>query len=128
MKLTENSLNMTADISDGIVADDLRLWLCENDTELDIATALAQANMKVGWLMHDLNDPDTEDLSRAEDAYEEWRALYIEIKDKVVAILKDENDSGKAHHNLAENRFHYLVMSFMERNGYRDGSGWWVRE
>ena len=117
---------MTADMSDGIKANDLRQWLSENDTEFDLATALAQANMKVGRLMHDLSDPDTEELRKVEEAYEEWWALYIEIKDKIIAILIEENSSGNAHHDLAEKRLHHLVMSFMERTGYRDGSGWWV--
>ena len=128
MKYTNNSLDMTADGSDGIVVADLRQWFSENDTELDLATALAQANMKAGWLMHDLNDPDIQVTQEMEIAFKEWWAFYLELVDKVKAILKGENDSGKSSHNVLEKRLHYLITPFMERNGYRDGSDWWIKE
>ena len=128
MKETNNSLDMTADMSDGIVAADLREWLIANNTEHNIAVALAQSNMKKGWLMHDLCDPDTTDLPRVRLAYNEWRELYEELHARIFSIMEKENDLGVASHNLSETRGHYVIMPFMERNGYRDGSGWWVRK
>jgi len=124
----ENSLNMRADMMDGFVADDLRYWLSEFDTEAGLAIALAQADMKVGWLMHELNDSDKRDVSGVRIAFDDWRELYKELHARIITIMKDENESGISKHNLDETRGHYIIMPFMERNGYRDGSGWWIRK
>ena len=124
----DNSLDMSADMTDGFVAEDLREWLSEFNTESGLAIALAQANMKVGWLLHELSDPDKRYVSRVIIVFDDWRELYEELHSRIIAILKEENESGKAKHNLEETRGHYVIMPFMERNGYRDGSGWWVRK
>jgi len=124
----ENSLCMRADMLDGFVVEDLREWLCEFNTEVGLAIALAQADMKVGWLMHELNDPDSNYISNVEIRFDEWQELYIELHTKILDIMKKENKSGIAKHNLSETRGHYVILPFMERNGYRDGSGWWVRK
>lgn len=29
--------------------------------------------------------------------------------------------------NLSDKGLHYVVLPFMERNGYRDGAGWWIK-
>lgn len=36
-----------------------------------------------------------------------------------------ENESG-SHHVLSGIGTHYIVLPFMERNGFLDGSGWWI--
>lgn len=56
----ENTLIFTTDPFVGFMPTDLRAWIKDNHTDLDLATALAEVNNHVGLLGHELdevNDP-----------------------------------------------------------------------
>ena len=122
----ENAVVMGSEPLTDISVSDVRHWLNENDTELGLATALAKVNNKTGWLMHDLDELEEAELSKAKAAINEWWTLETELYEKIISILKAENTSGKANHTFTEKGLYYVVKPFMERNGYRDGAGWWV--
>lgn len=61
-----------------------------------------------------------------EEAYNAWRDLENATYQRIWNILKLENDSGKANHILSGIGTYYIVKPFMLRNGYHDGSGWWI--
>jgi hypothetical protein len=51
----------------------------------------------------------------------------IDYKNPQLKILTDENRLKKTNHQL-EGGTHYIAKPFMERNGYYDGGGWWIKE
>ena len=100
------------------------LELYENDkSEAMLAKCLAAASNQTGWLGHDLDDEDCTEFMR--EQFEAWWKLYQQLVADIKDILIDENNNGMNH--VVENiGHHYMVKPVMERNGYRDGCGWWV--
>ena len=122
----ENATVMLSEPLAGVSVSDVRCWLIENDTEFGLATALARVHNKTGWLMHDLDELEDLELAKAETAFNEWVDLETELYNKAIAILKEENASGKTHHDISKKGLNNIVIPFMERNGFRDGAGWWI--
>ena len=85
-------------------------------TDEALAAALAGTWNKSGWLEHDLDDDDYTPEMEAE--YREWRALEKELIQKVALRLNRECKAP----------YIKLVTPFMEQNGYRNGSGWWIKD
>lgn len=107
---------------ESFLPDDVKVWLEKNYSEQHLADAFAGVSNKTTWLMHDAD----EDLTVLEKL-EKWHELYEELYSKIFEILKEENISKNTHHIL-EGGTHYIVKPFMEKYGYRDGSGWWVEK
>ena len=105
---------------------DIRQWLFENFTENNLAKAKAKVHNQVGWLGHDLDELDEPELSKAEAIYNEWCKLSDELFQQIFDILHKENELDKANHNLDVVGNFNKILPFMERNGYRNGGGWWV--
>lgn len=99
----------------GVTADEWRAMFDENCNDEDLAKALAGAWNECGWLGHDLDDDDCTPETKA--AYEEWYTLEQELIRKVALRLNRE----------CKTPYVKLIAPFMERNGYRDGCGWWVK-
>ena len=60
--------------------------------------------------------------------FKEWWSFQQELYTKIIVILKEENAAGKTKHKISNKGLHYVILPFMERNGYRDGAGWWVKK
>lgn len=99
----------------GISADEWRAKFDANSTNEELATALAGAWNKSGWLGHDLDDDDCTPEIKA--AYKEWSALEQELIQKIASLLNRK----------CEAPYIKLITPFMEQNGYRDSGGWWVK-
>ena len=59
----------------GYSPTDIRQWLPENGhTDAAIAEAMAAVGQKVGWLHHELNDPDNDDaqISKYDKEFDAW--------------------------------------------------------
>ena len=96
----------------------------ENDkSEAMLAKCLAAASNQVGWIGHDLDDEDCTDYTR--ELFETWWNLYKKFVSDVKNILAEENNNGM-NHTIENIGTHYMVKPVMERNGYRDGCGWWL--
>ena len=113
---------------EGFMPDDIRQWLSDHDNEHGLAVATARVHNKVGWLHHDLNDPDIPYTLEIRAVFDEWYSFEKELYERIITILRAENASGKANHTITEKGLHYVILPFMERNGFRDGSGWWVEK
>lgn len=88
----------------------------ESFSDEELAAALARAWNKCGWLGHALEEDDcTPELKAEHDA---WWTLEKEL---IVEIAKRMN-------RVCETPYVKLITPFMERNGYRDGHGWWVKK
>lgn len=99
-------------------------WLNSVSTEKAIAAAYAVVSNHVGRLTHEADEDD----HWTEEAYEAWCEVEEAIYRRIWDLLKAENDSGAANHTLSGIGTHFIVKPFMLRNGYRDGSGWWIAD
>jgi len=127
-KLPENAVIMISPPLKGYIPNDVREWLSHNNTENGLAEAFANVSNLVGWLGHELCDPDNPYIAKTEEAYKEWDVLETALRDRIFTVLQEENASGKYNHMISiQGGWHYVVLPFMERNGYRDGCGWWVK-
>ena len=124
----DNAVVLSSEPLKGYCPQDIRLWLYQNSSEADFATALAMVHNQSGWLSHDLDELEEPEHSKALAIFNEWWELQKELYDKIIVILKSENASGKANHRIADKGLHYVILPFMERYGYRDGAGWWVKK
>lgn len=116
---------------EGYVPDDIRQWLLEQkQTDGAIAEAMAAVGRKVGWLHHELNDPDNDDRTIAayHKEYDGWWDLKKELVAEIIHRLEQQNAEQGTHYRTTGNGWHYIIEPFMNQNGYRDGAGWWIKE
>ena len=107
----------------GFMPEDFRRWLQEHTSESELASAMMQVSTKVGMLMHECDEDHW-----ANYAFEEWADLETEIVEKIRRILAMENQTKGTNHQLDGVGLHFVIKPFMERHGYRDGSGWWIKD
>lgn len=101
---------------------DVRKWLCLDQTEKNLATAFANVSNKVGWLLH-----EADSSWEYRDKLHNWMELEIELYYFIFDILSKENENGFSNHKLSGGA-QYIAEPFMNRNGYIDGGGWWIKE
>lgn len=101
---------------------DVRKWLCLDQTEKNLATAFANVSNKAGWLLH-----EADSSWEYRDKLHNWMELEIELYNFIFDILSKENENGFSNHKLSGGA-HYIAEPFMNRNGYIDGGGWWIKE
>lgn len=113
----------------GYTTEDIRRWLKVNDGDARLADAMAAVNNKTAWLGHDLDDEDcsAEELSRREEEHDAWWALQVELVQEIARRLENENRTLGTRHITKGIGFYNIIKPFMERNGYMDGRGWWVK-
>ena len=121
----ENTLILTTEPFVGFMPADLRNWLQQNSKDEDLAVAMVEVHNHVGCLGHELDESDDRWLTYA---FEEWWSLEKEICEMITSSMRQANLSGEANYDLEQKGLYYLVKPFMEKNGYRDGSGWWIAE
>lgn len=123
-KLPENTLILTTEPFVGFMPSDLRMWLTDHNTDADLASALAEVNDHVGLLGHELDEVEDRWLLYA---FEAWWEVELELYDLIFESMKQSNQRGETKFNLTQEGLYYRAKPFMERNGYHDGSGWWVK-
>lgn len=112
--LPEGTVIMASEPLAGASADAWRVKFGEEYTDEALATALAGAWNKSGWLGHELDDDDC--TPEIEAAYNAWWELDKELVAQIALRLNCERKPPYAT----------LITPFMEQNGYRNGNGWWV--
>ncbi|WP_051131574.1 hypothetical protein [Oscillibacter ruminantium] len=115
-EIPEDAVVMTCEPLPGISIEEYRDMLGDDYTESALAAALAGAWNKAGWIMHECEDDDSSPEMKAR--FEAWWALQEELVKKVAELLQCEFKPPYIE----------LVTPFMERNGYRDGHGWWMKK
>ena len=100
-------------------AAEVKAYFADKHTEKDLADAYAIAHNKFCWVED--NEYDYEEGTLEHKAAcaitDEWYALMNEYKTRIFEILTNEGVTIPATRHLD---------SFMTRNGYADGNGWWV--
>ena len=101
----------------------------EGSTQAQLAEAYADVTAKCSAFHHELDDPDyVRVYDKVSESSAMWEELEEDLYDRIVGILKAENESHNAGYVLSGIGRHYIVKPFMERNGFRDGNGWWIKE
>lgn len=124
LQTPENAVILFSEPLKDWTVDDMRTWLSQHTEENDLATAMSLVSMKTGWLMHLTDDEGGEIYS---EDFHKWWDLEKELYSKILSIMEQENESGVANYDLLKVGLHYRIEPFMNRNGYRDGAGWWVK-
>jgi len=120
----KNTLILTAAPFVGFMPKDLQEWIKNNHTDPDLATALAEVNNHVGLLGHELDEVDDPWLVYAFDA---WYEIELELYDLIFESMRKSNQRSETDYNLNQEGLYYRVKPFMEKNGFQDGAGWWVK-
>lgn len=110
---------------EGFAPSDLRAWLSLNFTESNLALAMEKVTVQVGMLLHDCDEYDDVWLDYC---IQQWRELKLELKDNILRCLERDNTENGTCYPLTGVGDYQLIKPFMEKNGYRDGSGWWIKK
>ena len=116
-------LVIAGDPAPDIPIDEIRAIMENNPTERDIADGFAISSN--WWIVAEDAEYDydegTEEYVQACKVTDDWSELSDILMEKMIAILKSEGVS------ISEDDRWKAVSIFMERNGYKDRGGWWVR-
>lgn len=104
--------------------DELRAWYAANHTEYGLAAAYAAASNKAWWVEDDIYDFEegTPECDHAVAVCHAWFAVMDEFKEEIHDILRSEGIAIPEREQIA------VEIPLMERNGYMDGCGWWVKK
>ena len=133
IKLPED-LNKTAIMASeplkGYTPDQMREMASKYDSDEALAAVYASVSNKTGWIGHDIGEPenDEETNNRLKKELDEWWKLEKELYAEIVSRLQKENAEKGTTYITSGKGMWYIVKPFMERNGFRDGAGWWVDE
>ncbi len=95
-----------------------------DDSDENLAAVYAIAFNQVGWLMHEYDEEYDPEI---EDRYLAWSKVEAELREEIFSVLRHENPVA-LEKALAERKgYYYIVKPFMERNGYLDGQGWFIK-
>ena len=113
----------------GYTPDQMREMASKYDSDEALAAVYASVSNKTGWIGHDIGEPenDEETNNRLKKELDEWWKLEKELYAEIVSRLQKEN-AEKGTTYITSGKGRYIVKPFMERNGFRDGAGWWVDE
>lgn len=123
-KRPENTLLLTTSPFVGFMPADLQEWLKSHHADSDLATALAEVNNHVGLLGHELDEVNDPWLIYA---FEAWYEIELELYDLIFESMRESNQRGETSYSLSQESLYYRVAPFMEKNGFQDGAGWWVK-
>lgn len=101
--------------------DDVNAYLSSDYTEPRIAELLSVITFKTADLY------ENEDDGWALQYSERWSELEERIYELIKQILSAQN-SNDANYTIEGAGLYNMAIPFMERNGYRDGNGWWIKE
>ncbi len=96
----------------------------EIETEKDIADLFSVVHNKAWWIEDEEYDFEegTDEHRKAVERTDMWFALSDKLRNMIFDILKSEGveipDKGQI----------VVLEPFMKRNGFINGSGWWIKE
>jgi hypothetical protein len=104
--------------------EEFRIYYADKQTEEDIAEAYEVASRADAWfydIIYDYAEGTPEHLSAVEIS-NEWSDLYDEWQEKIFNILRSEGVVIPKSGQIS------VLTPFMERNGYYNSGGWWIKE
>ena len=115
---------------DGFSPTQVRSMFERYTSDDTVATILAGVSNEVGWLMHELDDPDNDEelVSTYRSLFDSWYALERDLVAEVIRRLEEKKQTTGTKYLTTGIGTHYIIKPFMERNGFIDGAGWWIKE
>lgn len=124
----ENAYVMAGEPLPNTTPADIREWLKTHTEEKDLALSMALVHNESEWLGGNLDEMPEAEYQKAKVVYETWWALEKELYLRIISILQEENRSKGTNYPTSGIGLYYVVKLFMERHGYMDGAGWWVKK
>ena len=123
MNLRQETVIMGGDPAPNITIEEMKVLAEHASTEREISVAFAAASNKSWWVEDKVYDYEegTEEYKNACRITDEWFEVSDILKEKIFDILRGEGVIIPEKGQIA------VLSPFMERNGYRDGNGWWVK-
>lgn len=108
----------------GWTIDDLQEWYRCHPGESGLAEAFAAASNKFFWVADTEYDFEegTPEQKEASERIALWGKTMDRLKEEIFEILKREGVE------IPETGQITVLSPFMERNGFYDGDGWWIRK
>lgn len=103
---------------------EVRTYFSDKHSEKDLADAYAITQNKFWWIEdkeYDYED-GTPEYKAACAISDEWCELMKEYESKIFEILRSEGITIPEIGSIA------VLAPFMERHGYFDGNGWWIKK
>lgn len=121
---------MAAEPLKGYTPDHIREMMTMYKTDEAIAAFMAMVANKTGCIGHDIGDTenDAETDARIKAEHDAWWKLEKELYAEIIRRMETENQTHGTSYVTSGIGLHYIIKPFMERNGYRDGAGWWIRK
>lgn len=104
--------------------DDIRNLLSENNDIQVLVDTFAAVHNKAWWVEDDVYDFEegTEEYKKACEIKDEWFRLMDELLEKIFCIIRSEGVI------IPEANQNEIIAPFMEKYGYFDGNGWWIKK
>lgn len=102
-----------------IMVEDVRTWFHENPSDESLAEALAQVCNRVSAFLHECDESDDKWLDYF---FLEWADFEEDLLNECFARLEKKDMLPDVE------GWHFKILPFMQENGDRDGSGWWIKE
>ena len=120
----EDVVIMGSEPMPNMTIDDARKWYEAHKNEAGLAEIYANVENKAFWLAEFVDDykEGTKEYDRACEVSDEWWILAVHFRDMIFDILRNEG------YEITEHGYFDVLKIFMERNGYKDGAGWWVKK
>lgn len=116
--------NISQEPLSNISVDDIRHWLSNNNSIQNIVDAYVIVCEKYICVEDDVYDYeiDTVEYNSARLKSDEWFSLMKELPKQILDEMRFEG------YTIPDKGYYYAMIPFMKRFGYRDGSGWWIKE
>ena len=126
MCIKENLSNAVVLMSEplkGKTPDEVRAYFADKSEEIYLAEALALTHEKFVWLEDEVYDYEegTEEHMKARKVAREWLDLMQEYETRIYEVLISEGSCKPGDHGIK------VQEIFMNRNGYVNASGWWIK-
>ena len=104
--------------------DDIRQWLTEHTDKQSIIDAYAAVHNKAWWIEDNEYDYEegTTAYTYACEQTDAWFALMDELLEIIFGYIRDEGII------IPEKGYNTVLAPFMEKHGYNDGNGWWMKK
>ena len=123
MDLSEGIVVLGSEPIPGWEPEEIEEWYSHNHTEAGLAQAFAATSNKFWWVEDNEYDyeEDTPQYRGACMITDVGYDLMDKLQGEIFDIMRSEGIS------IPERGRIKVLVPFMERNGYCDGNGWWIR-
>lgn len=119
----KDTVIMGGDPAPGVSIEEMKLIASQVKTEKELAVAYAIASNKTFWIAdeeYDYPEGSPEQLVAIAHT-DRWIKLMNELLEKIFDLMRAEGIT------IPNTGYLKVIKPFMEKNGYRNGSGWWIK-